>query len=230
MTRTVYPVLCCAFLIIHFSGKTQENVRQFPVFSIRANPFSFLESDAGIQIGVGYRWSKRWAATLDPSYIFYTPVRNMLTNERDQLRGLKIRSDIRYHFNNFYFGSGFQLLNPFLGPELHYKFVSTTKSADFGINCVGQQCDYYMIENYHEVKNEIGVALKAGFNRPISTRLSLEVYGGVGVRFIHIKEKDIPIGGSFVVLPVHDGVIGASDGEPTPYAPIGLKLVYSFYR
>jgi hypothetical protein len=229
MSRTLYSIICCAFFIIHSVVLAQENRIRFPVFSIRANPFSFVESDAGIQIGVGYRWKRHWGTTLDPTYIFYTPVRNLITNERDQRRGLKIRSDIRYYFNDFYFGRGFRLLNPFLGPELHYKYVSSKKLTDFGINCVGQQCDYYMTTNYREIKNEIGMAVKAGFNRPLSTRLGLEVYGGVGVRILHVDEIDIPLGGSFVILPVHDEMFGTQDGTATVYAPIGLKLVYSFY-
>ena len=228
--RIVYLILWSAFLLVHSSVKAQDNAVHFPVFSIRANPFSFVETDAGIQIGVGYHRTKRWAATFDPMYIFYTPVRNLFTNERDRLSGLKIRSDVRYYFNDLYFGNGFRLLRPFLGPEIHFKNVTTHKSTNFGVNCVNQQCDYYMTTDYREIKSEMGVAVKAGFNRPLSTRLALEVYGGLGVRFIHIKEKDIPLGGSFLVLPVHDGVIGARDGEPTPYAPIGLKLVYSIYK
>jgi hypothetical protein len=230
MSRALFAIFFCAFFLIISSVMAQEDGIHFPVFSIRANPFSFVESDAGIQVGMGYRWKKRWGVTLDPTYIFYTPVRNFNTNERDQRRGLKIRSDIRYYFNDFYFGRGFRLLSPFLGPELHYKYVSSKKLTDFGINCVGQQCDYYMTTNYREIKNEMGVALKTGFNRHLSTRLDLEVYGGIGVRVIHVYELDIPLGGSFIVLPVHDEMFGTQDGTATIYAPIGFKLVYSFYR
>ena len=230
MRRTVFSVLWCAFLIFPFGGKAQESEIHFPVFSIRANPFSFLETDAGIQVGIGYRWTNRWGITFDPTYIFYTPVTNFDTHDRDQPRGLKIRSDLRYYFNNFYFGRGFRLLNPFIGPELHYKYVSSKKNTDFGVNCVGQQCDYYMNATYREIKNEIGAALKGGFARPLTTHLALEVYGGIGIRFMHVREIDIPIGGSFVILPIHDDVFGIPDGKPTPYVPMGLKLVYSFIK
>lgn len=232
MHRTICSICCCAFLIIHFSAKSQESIIDYPVVSIRVNPFSFLESDAGVQVGIGYRWKKRWGATFDPMYIFYTPVRNWQINgpppEKDLLRGIKIRSDIRYYFNDLYFGSGFRLLNPFIGPELHFKNVVSKKWDDFGINCIGQQCDYYMTTRYREIKKEIGIALKAGFTRPLSTRLSLEAYGGVGIRSIKVEERDIPLGGSFIILPVHDEIFGTPDGKPTTYIPMGFKLVYSF--
>jgi hypothetical protein len=225
MSRTVYSILISAFLMIHSLGKAQEKAIVFPVVSIRANPFSFIETDAGIQVGIGYRWKKRWGATMDPTYIFYTPVRNFETNDRDARSGIKIRSDVRY-----YFGRGFRSRSSFIGPELHYKYVSSKKWTDFGINCVGQQCDYYMTTTYREIRNEIGVALKAGFTRPIGTRLALEGYGGLGIKFVHIEEKDVPLGASFVIIPIHDDVFGIPDGKPRPYTPIGVKLVYSFYK
>src|SRR6186997_2568643 len=71
MIRTTCTI---SFLLIFyncFSQFEKDNFYSGKAITLRTNPFSFFQSDAGIMIGVNYRWHQRWSATFDPKFIFY---------------------------------------------------------------------------------------------------------------------------------------------------------------
>ena len=156
------------FLFFCKNGDAQKNVAKFDRFvSLRTNLLSIAEMDAGIMLGVGYQWNKRFSASLDPSIIFFNPYKN-LNEDYYHPSGIKIRLDVRYHFNDL-----------FIAPELHFKKVTTRKLTTFGINCIGRNCDFYKIDVYREVKTEAGASVKFGINLPLDNknRWSFEFYG-----------------------------------------------------
>jgi Protein of unknown function (DUF3575) len=192
------PSLLILFFAVSTNVIAQKEKNNFSkeIF-LRTNPSSILEYDAGLMLGVRYQWSKSFSVTVDPTFIFFSPWVNPNTNnEKKFIRGIKARIDVRYHFT----GSNKRNKSYFIAPELHLKTVTIKSMQEFGINCLQGNCDYYQLARYKEIRNEIGMALKIGFNTPLgigdNERFSLEMYGGVGVKFIYLKQKDIPAGGS----------------------------------
>lgn len=220
----------CASMLLLLSGHIESNAQKefkepaLPVITLRANPLSFLETDCNVTLGVGYQWHRRWAFTFDPGYIFFAPYSSTTDGERNQVSGIKIRTDVRFFFEKSRSG-GF---NTFIAPEFHYKYVTTKKWDDFGFNCVGGQCDYYQLAQYKEVKRETGAGVKLGTVLPLSgSRFSVELYGGIGVKFKKFKETDIPIGGSFVNEPDRDGFFNnTQEGVGYLILPAGAKIVF----
>jgi hypothetical protein len=187
--------------------------------TLRTNPFSFIQRDAGIMFGVNYRWHQRWSATLDPKFIFYsvqTPANS--TGPRKPL-GVRVKTDIRYHIRNV-----------FIAPEFVFGYTSTKTTTEFGVNCVGGNCAYYTLQEYTEIKKEAGGAIKFGLTGPIrknNENWKLELYTGIGVSFFDFQEKGIPPGGSFVMPPTHgDGLGSLSEDEPNIMIPFGLIISY----
>jgi hypothetical protein len=190
--------------------------------TLRFNPFSFLETDGNVTIGAGYQWHRRWAITIDPGYIFFTPYANL--NNSVSLSGIKIRSDIRFLFDKSKTG-GF---NSFVAAELHYKNVSSKKWDDFGINCLGGQCAYYQRAEYKEVKKETGASLKVGTLIPVfNDRWKAELYFGLGLKIKDFEETDLPVGGAFI-NPPDRGNIFNNTNENTAYIiiPAGIKIIF----
>jgi len=193
---------------------------------IRTNPGSFLEHEAGIMLGIGYRWSPRFSATFDPMLIFYKPYPDFITQTQEAATGIKIKTDIRYHMNRF---MGFR--NVYIAPDFHYKNVVTKRWETFGMNCIQGQCDYYMNARYRQVLNELGAGIKGGIEVfSNNDRWYIEVYGGLGLKFSYYKEKGIPAGGSFSGTPEREAFFGMSrQGVAYPNLPAGVKLGYRIY-
>jgi len=194
--------------------------------TIRTNPGSFLEHEAGVMLGVGYRWSHRYSATFDPMFIFYKPYPDFNTLTRENATGIKIKTDFRYHLTRLL---GFS--NVYIAPDFHYKNVATKRWETFGMNCIQGQCDYYMNARYRQVLNELGAALKGGIEVfSNNDRWYLELYGGLGFKFSFYKEKGIPVGGSFTSAPEREAFFGMSrEGVAYPNLPGGIKLGYRIY-
>jgi hypothetical protein len=223
-------IICIiAFLSIFCNCSAQiekDNFYAGKALTLRTNPFSFFQTDAGIIIGINYRWQQRWSATLDPKFIFYAvqPSDNG-TDTRSPL-GVRVKLDIRYHIQNFLFG----FENIFIAPEAVFGYTRTKSTAEFGMNCTGGNCAYYMIDQYTEIKKEAGGAIKIGMIGPIkknNEKWKLELYAGLGVSFFDFEQTGIPPGGSFVIPPTHEDGLGTLDeSEPNVMIPFGLIITY----
>ena len=217
MIRQVVVTLLLFFLFCK-NGVAQKNDNGFQRFiSLRTNLLSFAEPNAGVMIGARYQWSKNFSTTLDPTLIFFNPYIN-LNGNRFHPFGIKIRWDMRYHFKKLFFA-----------PELHFKKVTTRKWNTFGINCIGQNCDFYQRDIYRDQKTEIGASLKMGVDLPLDDkdRFSLEIYGGLGFKVYYYKTKSIPLGGSFFPTePTDRNILGITEGNAVPMLPASFKLCY----
>jgi hypothetical protein len=202
----------------------------YPKLSLRTSLHSYFDYDAGVMLGINYRWTEKFSITVDPTFIFYNGV---AINEEEKFfpSGFKIRADVRYHFpHKRKNGTDF-----FIAPELHLKYVRTKKQGDFGINCQNGQCNYTQQAVYTEVKNEIGGILKLGAIVPLSflnsDRWFFEFYSGFGVKRQKFKETDLPTGGSFINPPNRSNFVnfGATNDRNTIFAPlfpVGIKVVF----
>jgi hypothetical protein len=223
MMRILAVTSLLFFLPSKFTFSQQKELQNERGIYIRTNPLSFLEIDAGAMVGVRYQWNKKFSATLDPTFIFFSPYYGA-DSYNSQPLGIKIRADVRYHFNKPGSNGG----RPFIAPEFHYKYRSVDRTTTFGINCINQNCAYYMEDTYREIKTEVGGSLKMGVDVPIDKqeRLSLELYGGLGLKIFKYNEESIPPGGSFISEPSHQDFFGTSEGMATPLVFGFLKMSY----
>lgn len=215
-----------------FSSLAQEksaNGFHYPEWNLRTNLYSWLDYDAGPSLGAGIRWSDRFSAAIEPTWIFY----NGFVTDPDQViipRGIRIRADLKYYLSRrknrgpeFY-----------IAPEGHFKSVRTQKEDLFGINCQGGQCAYFQKAVYTESKKETGAMLLAGmitkFPFVRNRRWFLEFYGGVGAKNLTFKELNLPVGGSFVSPPNRDFLnfrfAVNRENISRPMLPGGLRLFY----
>ena len=225
MVRLICTIAVLSICCNCFSQIEKNSFYSGRAISLRTNPFTLVEYNAGIMLGVNYRWTKRWSATLDPTFVFYTVQVSNNGMPADRPLGIRLKTDIRYHIQ--YFWGGFE--NIFISPELVFAYINTKKTAEFGINCNGPNCTYYMIDEYNEIKKEIGAAIKMGLIGPIKKRnenWKLELYLGIGVSYFDIKEEGIPTGASFIDLPTYRDNIGNTirDEEAKIMVPFGLKI------
>jgi hypothetical protein len=214
------------FLFSKFSFAQQKELPNERGIYIRTNPLSLLEIDAGVMVGVRYQWNKNFSATLDPTFIFFSPYYGA-DNYTSHPLGIKIRADVRYHFN-IPRSTGSR---PFIAPEFHYKYRTVDRTTTFGMNCINQNCAYYMEDTYREIKTEVGGSIKIGVDAPLDKRerLSLELYGGLGLKIFKYNEESIPPGGSFISEPSHQDFFGTSEGMPTPLVFGFLKMSYRIW-
>jgi len=219
MSRIICTLFFLSIFYNSFSQFEKDNFYSGKAITLRTNPFSFLQRDAGIMIGVNYRWHQRWSATFDPKFIFYavqSPANN--TGPRKPL-GVRLKTDIRYHIRNVFFA-----------PELVFGYTSTKLTSTFGVNCTGGNCAYFTSQEYTEIKKEAGGAIKFGLTGPIrknNENWKLELYTGIGVSFFDFQEKGIPPGGSFIRPPIYEDARGTlSEDEPNVMIPFGLIITF----
>jgi hypothetical protein len=220
-------VLCILLfpLIVSAQSDKKKYNASFREFSLRTSLTSFLDIDAGIMMGVNYRWSERLSASFEPTWIFYNAF-NSNGGYKEFPMGIKIRTDFRYHFTQ----SRNEGPDFFIASEFHYKNTKTEKENLFGINCQNGQCAYFQNAFYTDIKNEIGGLIKMGMITPFpfidNDRWQLEFYAGLGFKKLDFKETNLPAGGSFLNLPDRGPIGGQSDNFTLPTLPGGIKLVF----
>jgi hypothetical protein len=215
------------------TGSSQSNKKayndSYKAVSLRTSLTSYLDYDAGIMLGINYRWNEHFSASFEPTWIFYNA---FFTNSFDRIfpAGIKIRSDLRYHFEK----NRSRSPDFFIASEFHYKYTSTELEDIFGINCQNGQCAFFQNAIYKDIKNEIGGILKFGMitNWPFvkSERWYFELYNGIGAKQLKFKESELPVGGSFINPPNRNFLsIGNQNLRNTTtriMLPAGLKLIF----
>jgi len=201
-------------------------INNYPQWSLRTLPSTLLDADAGIMLGVNYRWSDRFSASIEPTYIFFSPF-DISEIGKIFTSGIKIRADFRFHLKREIMG-----MEGYLAPEFHYKNTQTKRLEQFGIGCQNGSCAYFQSAYYKELKREIGGIIKMGAFAPISRngRWLLEFYSGLGVKHMKFRVTDIPTGGSFQFPPdrLFPEFLFAGDDQNSFYHPMlpgGIKLV-----
>ncbi len=232
MNKNFRSILSVSFCLLSFIINAQQIARStysYPEFSLRTSLTSFVDYDAGIMLGVNYRWSDHLSASFEPTWIFFSPFFDS-NGDSFQPSGFKIRTDFRYHFGIR------KKKNPnfFIAPEFHYKNVTTKSEGQFGINCQSGQCDYFQTAEYKTQKKEIGGLIKAGLTVPLTfiekrDHLLLEIYGGFGAKELKYKELDIPPGASFLNPPDRGIFDFGNDSDRNtifrPMIPFGIKVI-----
>lgn len=219
-----------SFLFSSSQDKQLSPEFQYPQFALVTSLTSFSDYDAGMMMGLNYRWTEKFSFSLEPTWVFFSAFESG-NKELNGPSGVRVRADFRFHLTNR------RKRNPdfFIGPEFHYKYVTRQKDAVFGINCQNGQCAYFQNAAYTEVKNELGGFVKAGLLLPLSfidkrDCFVVEIYGGIGAKRLKYREIDLPVGGSFLNLPNRDIFdFGNSNNRnivSRPIIPAGMKFIY----
>lgn len=231
MKKFIWTITGIMGLLFSLSVSAQKNKQSnegsYPGFSLHTSLTSYLDYNAGIMLGAGYRWSKHFSASLEPTWIFYSFYAD--GNSKIIPSGIKIRADLKYYFNkrkprhpDFY-----------IAPEFHYKYTKTKKEDQFGINCQNGQCVFFQNAVYTDIKNEIGGLVKTGIILPLlfikNHRWLIDMYVGIGGKQLNYKETDLPLGGSFVNLPTRTIFGNYDDHYALPMVPAGFKLIFILY-
>ncbi len=207
------------FTNVHAQSKSTH----YPEWNVRTSLTSYFDYNAGIMLGVGCRWSDRFSAAFEPTWIFYNSFSSE-TEAKVYPSGIKIRTDVKLYLNKRRGKVDF-----FLAPEYHYKYVESQKQGNFGINCIGGSCAYFQDAYYTEIKKEHGGLLKIGLNCwfPFvnDPRLQLEFNTGFGAKTRTFRETNLPSGGSFIGGPNRNGVFIGTD-RGVPLIPFGLKMLF----
>jgi len=215
----LFYILVCSQLLL----KAQSDK-----ISITLNPFSFIDTDAGIAPGIGYAINKHFAVFADVGFIFFAPYPTGNTQlEINNRRGINFKPAIRYYFKE----SEIQT-NHYLELEGLFKFVRYNGINDVSIVDESGVFAYTYVGGYKVNKNISGVSLKIGRRRFFkkSTNIGFDVYGGFGVRRKRFSRTGIPAGAITAEDPFF------SSGLQTNYSwtrgdyvyfPMGIKLFYN---
>ncbi len=233
MKNIIWCLPVIGLSLFSITGMAQTDKKTFndsyKEFSLRTSLTSYFDYDAGIMLGVNYRWSEHLSASFEPTWIFFSP---FTTDGVSKIipTGIKIRADLRYHFER----RNSRSPDFFVAPEFHYKNTKTEKEDRFGINCQNGQCAYFQDAVYTDIKNEVGGQVKLGMITPFpfvkNEKWLLEFYAGFGAKVLKFREENLPLGGSFVSPPDRNFL---NFGNPTqqntsnrPMLPGGLKLIF----
>lgn len=215
------------FFIPSLSAQKKEGV--YPQWSLRTQPSSLIEIDAGIMLGVNYRWSETMSASIEPTWIFYNAVTRDDNGEHLFPSGIKFRADLQFHLPG-----RFLRMKAYIAPELHFKYTRTKRVERFGMSCQNGSCAYFQLAVYKELKRELGGYFKWGLVKSISRndRWMLEFYGGFGLKHMKFRETGIPVGGSFIIVPDRffpESVFMGDDRNSffQPMLPGGFKLLFT---
>lgn len=222
------PALLLPFIFSTLLHAQENSTGVYPQWGLRTLPSSFLDIDAGLMLGVNYRWSQSFSASIEPTWIFFNALVTPDNSRRVYPSGIKIRADLRWHFRGEILG-----MDGYLAPDFHFKSIQTKRLGEFGINCQNGSCAYFQSAYYKEIKQEIGGFLKMGALKSISQnrRWLLEFYAGIGVKQMKFRETGLPTGGSFLFPPERlfpESIFTGDDRNSfsMPMLPGGIKLIF----
>ena len=123
MGRIIFTIFFLSLCSGCISQIEKDNFYSGAAITLRTNPFTLVEHDAGIMLGVNYRWTKRWSATIDPTFVFYTIQASPNGLPADRPLGIRVKTDIRYHMQHFW--GGFK--NVFISVDDLFCFINIAK-------------------------------------------------------------------------------------------------------
>lgn len=202
---------------------------QIQKVSVTLQPFSVIDTDAGIMPGVGYAINKHFAVFADVGIIFFTPYTSANADlEINGRKGINFKPALRYYFKEATIQS-----NGYVELEGLFKYVRYNGINDVAIVDENGNFAYNYIGGYKINKNVIGASFKMGhrnfFKR--SANFGYDVFLGFGVRRKSFERTGLPAGAQ----PASDPFF-RQEGFQTnvnwtrgnyPYFPMGIKLFYN---
>jgi hypothetical protein len=203
----------CSFLCLagygqHRMPKPKIMYKKTIIFS----PFALVDLDQTILPGGEYRFSQRWSVVADVGYTFSS---YYITNNKNT-SGFTVRPAIRR-----YYGRRNEL---FWQAQLLYKQVTYLQKDWLDKDCVEGVPTYSQYQEFRFLKKVYGINAMAGEVMPLSNKLYLEVFAGLGMR---LKEHDVIGEGNSCYRTNTVGTLNMYRPRTTTIsAPISLRLVY----
>ena len=224
-------IILTAFAVILILSRSYSQGRESeaPRLSLRTSLLAPLESDANLVLGLGVQWKSRWAAIVDAGYIFSRHYDNnsSFTNERDQVNGLKLRTEFRYYFRDLVYSGRTTF---YVAPVFHYKKVRSERWEEFGMDCTNGNCNYFQIDTYKRVKQELGGILTVGTFSPLfgGNRVAIETSIGLGIKVKKHWNTDFPPGATLFNEP-GTGLFSTDRDGNFPMIPLGVRISFRLF-
>lgn len=164
----------CA-LLSAVSCPSQNNSIKLPLLSL-VDEFSFPAIQIGIEFGISKKisWYNEGGIKYREGY-YSMPDTNLIATG-----GFKLKSEIRYYKATIRNG-GYVGVNGFYTKDSHHSIASYYYSGDSSDE---------RIDNFTVKKFVTGLNLVIGKIYPAGKKISLEIYSGVGIRFISILQNN----------------------------------------
>lgn len=222
MSRFCKAIICCALFVCQYSySYSQKNS-----MVVTANPFSFIEPDAGFTPGFEYFITNKVSVLTDAGIIFYTPSnQNTLAYDaRNSQFGYKFKPELRYYTRAKGVADGFFISVEFLYKHVRYNRYDGVPVTDNMGNFV-----YTDYSGYKIIKDVLGASGKIGVRNYFGkkNKLGIDFYLGLGYRFKKFQVKDLPPGGN-----IDEGPFTTFQFDPTwtegpaVSLPAGIKLIW----
>jgi len=222
--------LICTFLLVSFNCLAQKKITNI---TLTFNPLCFLDTDAGINAGAGFHFSKHFSFYTDASFLFYSPYQ--LRDSDNSISGYKVKPAIRYFFRNKVdknIPTGGFMEGEFLFKQVNYSQYDEIRVADIFGNTA-----FRYIGGYTITKKVTGFTLKFGhrFYFDKKKNFGADIFGGTGVKSRTLKNKGLPNGAiidEFFYerkgLNIGPGEGRASANREIINLSLGIKLIYRF--
>lgn len=203
--------------------------RCLPLLIIKFSPLSAVDINATYQFAIEYPLNRRWSVQQDIGYgNDRFSIRTIQTPSRQE-NVWRLRSEVRRYFD---LPSDPSHSTTYLALEAFYKQVNYPTTENIGRECDRGNCAYFETVQYTFQKDVVGSHFKLGCHLPIEKRFLIDMYAGVGFRFIVVKSPD--------TLNEND-MLSSGEGfgfnftrQPGTYKffsfSLGIKLGYIFYR
>ena len=214
------------FLLITNASVAQNKIKYI---ALSLNPFTFIDTDAGIAIGAEYGTGKKTSVFTEFGLLLYDAYRNK--ENKNALTGFKIKPSFRYYFDKqkkHGITTGSYIAGEFLLKSVNYYRYDPLRIND----AVGNFA-YTYIGGYTIKKNIIGFSAIWGskFFMDKNEKLLLDLYTGVGFRNRTLNTKGIPANASVNANSFFERKQLNTLGETTNQAILGsfylgIRVVY----
>jgi len=230
MLRFMKINLICTFLLVSFNCLAQKKITNI---TLTFNPLCFLDTDAGINAGAGFHFSKHFSFYADASFLFYSPYQ--FRNSFNNISGFKFKPAIRY-----FFGYKVEADIPkggFIEGEFLFKHVKYSQYDEVRVADIFGNTAFRYIGGYTITKNVTGFTLKFGHRTYFDKKenFGADLYIGTGVKNRTLKNKGLPSGAIIddffyqgKALNIGPGEGRASANREIINLSLGIKLIYRF--
>lgn len=118
------------------------------------------------------------------SYMVYQDPADSPEYDAAYLKGFSLRAEYRHYLQD----SGTTLQGIYVAPEIGYKYV-TYQQAQFFYVTTFDNTFYQRLIEYNVRKNTYMYHLKIGYQQKITSRMYVDVFGGVGRRIVTLKNN-----------------------------------------
>ena len=141
----------------------------------------------------------------------------------------RIRTEWRTYSRGFSARSGSY---PYQAFELLFKHVEQPREREIGRQCTDFNCNYFERISFNRSKTVLGLSIKWGKQRVFENGFLLDWYVGVGLRYVGIRESNVPADERSWLL--NDGYhfdFERKVGDfAAPQVNLGLKIGYLFIK